>query len=93
MKISTSLLALSTAALLTLSPAQADTQDDVNTCLDTIKAEKLVDAEKHRLKFKSVKGNSKRSMTFEAIEKDGDDRFKIKCVVKRGEVLEVTVTP
>lgn len=84
-------LALAATASLTLSPAHADTKDDIRTCSEAIAAEKSVDMETHRLKFKSVKGSSKRKITFEAIEKEGDARLKVKCVIKRGEVLEITL--
>ena len=81
-------VALSAAAI---APAAAGTQDDIRECKAQITAQNVVNADEYRLKFDTVKGASKKRLTFDAMPVGGGDELKVKCVVKRGKVLEVTL--
>lgn len=87
------LIATAISAVLVLAPTivQAGTQEDISQCRTALAAEKTLNVGEYRLRFKSSKGGSKRVMALEAIPNDGGPRYMVRCTVKRGKVLEVTL--
>jgi|GEM_PF-6972229 len=73
------------ALALVSNPAFASSdQDAVNSCRAALSVEAEAET---KFRFKSLKGSSKKTVTFTA--SNGDYRERVTCVVRRGAVIDI----
>ncbi len=82
-------IAATTFALFASAPAFAGTQEDVAKCRVALTEEGTLNMDDYRLSFKGKRGNSKRTLTLEAIPNNDGAHYMVKCSLKKSKVTGV----